>query len=71
MWERRFTVDVSSLVLLHALYLQIMYGDAEKAPEDVKEKVEKDVMERWSLLKGMTRERLYVSFASELASRNN
>ena len=48
-----------------------MYGDAEKAPEDVKEKVEKDVMERWSLLKGMTRERLYVSFASELASRNN
>ena len=48
-----------------------MYGDAEKASEDAKRNVEKDVMERWSLLKGVTRERLYVSFASELASRNN
>ena len=62
---------MSSLVFLHALYLQIMYGDAEKASEDVKKKVAKDVVDRWSLLKGMTRERLYVSFASELASRNN
>ena len=62
---------MSSLVLLHALYLQIMYGDAEKASEEVEKKVAKDVVDQWSLLKGMTRERLYVSFASELASRNN
>ena len=53
------------------MYLQIMYGDAEKASEEVKKKVAKDVVDQWSLLKGMTRERLYVSFASELASRNN
>ena len=62
---------MSSLVLLHALYLQIMYGDAGKASEEVKKKVAKDVVDQWCLLKGMTRERLYVSFASELASRNN
>ena len=42
-----------------------MYGDAEKASEEVKKKVAKDVVNQWSLLKGMTRERLYVSFASE------
>lgn len=63
-------VDISDLALLHALYLQILHGDVDHASEDVKKDLKEEVLKEWKAIQGISRERLFVYFASELASRN-
>lgn len=63
----RFSID---LALLHALYLQILHGDVDRASDDVKKDLKEEVLKEWKTIQGVSRERLFVYFASELASRN-
>ena len=57
------------MISLHALYMQILYGDVDLAEEKKRQLVDNKVMEEWKTLKGMKREQLYVKFALELAVR--
>ena len=58
---------MSALACLHALYMQILYGDAKKAGEKERALMNEEEMKQWEDLRNVSRERLYVKFASELA----
>ena len=59
---------MSALACLHALYMQILYGDAKKAGEKERAMMNEKEMKQWEDLSSVARERLYVKFASELAA---
>lgn len=67
---RKSKVMIVDLALLHALYLQILHGNVDHASEDVKKDLKEEVLKEWKTIQGVSRERLFVYFASELASRN-
>ena len=67
---KRSDVIIVDLALLHALYLQILHGNVDHASEDVKKDLKEEVLKEWKTIQGVSRERLFVYFASELASRN-
>lgn len=67
------TVDgkaIDRMCTLHALYMQIRFGNCESATEETKSALPRDVVVMWSTLRGISRENLYFKFAAELASQN-
>ena len=61
---------IDRMSTLHALYMQIRFGDYDGATEETKSALPRDVAVMWSTLHGVSRESLYFKFAAELASQN-
>lgn len=62
--------EADRMILLHALYLRILYGKDENCPEEVQKRVTAPVLKKWKELNDMGREKLYINFVVELASQN-
>lgn len=61
---------IDRMSTLHALYMQIRFGDFDRATEETKSALPRDVAVMWGTLRGISRESLYFRFAAELASQN-